>query len=84
MGAAAQARAFWSSRPAAPSACSETRWRPVAIAFAVLQLGGGGAELGLVLAARGIPHVLLLLVGRVLSDRYSRQRVLVLPARTRE
>lgn len=50
---------------------------PVAVAFAVLHVGGSAADLGLVLAARGVPQVLLLLFGGVIADRYSRQRVLV-------
>jgi MFS family permease len=50
---------------------------PVAVAFAVLHIGGSAADLGLVLAARGVPQVLLLLFGGVIADRYSRQRVLV-------
>lgn len=51
---------------------------PVAIAFAVLHIGGSPADLGLVLAARGLAQVVLLLFGGVLADRFSRQRVLVL------
>jgi len=50
---------------------------PVAVAFAVLHVGGSAADLGLVLAARGVPQVVLLLFGGVIADRYSRQRVLV-------
>jgi MFS family permease len=50
---------------------------PVAVAFAVLGIGGSATDLGLVLAARGVPQVLLLLFGGVIADRYSRQRVLV-------
>jgi MFS family permease len=51
---------------------------PVAVAFGVLHIGGDAADLGLVLAARGVPQVLLLLFGGVISDRYSRQRLLVI------
>jgi MFS family permease len=51
---------------------------PVAVAFAVLHIGGDAGDLGLVLAARGVPQVLLLLFGGVVSDRYSRQRLLVI------
>ncbi|WP_431950795.1 MFS transporter [Actinacidiphila sp. bgisy167] len=42
----------------------------VALAFAVLETGGGGTELGLVLAARILPLVLVLLAGGVLTDRW--------------
>jgi MFS family permease len=51
---------------------------PVAVAFGVLHIGGDAGDLGLVLAARGVPQVLLLLFGGVISDRYSRQRLLVI------
>ena len=51
---------------------------PVAVAFAVLELGGDASDLGLVLAARGVPMVLLLLFGGVISDRYPRDKVLVI------
>lgn len=67
-------RAFWVGRTV--SLLGNTL-APVVVAFAVLQLGGGAADLGLVLAARQVPQMVLLLLGGVLSDRYSRQRVLV-------
>jgi MFS family permease len=51
---------------------------PVAIAFAVLDLTGSAAALGLVLAARSIPEVVFLLVGGVIADRFDRARVLVI------
>jgi MFS family permease len=50
---------------------------PVAIAFAVLDLTGSAAALGLVLAARSIPEVVFMLVGGVIADRFDRARVLV-------
>lgn len=49
---------------------------PVALAFAVLSLGGGATGLGLVLAARALPSVLLVLVGGLLGDRYPRRMVM--------
>lgn len=49
---------------------------PVAIAFAVLDLTGSPAALGIVLAARSIPQVALMLIGGVISDRFDRSRVL--------
>lgn len=48
---------------------------PVALAFAVLDLSGSASALGLVLAARTIPMVLFLLLGGVVSDRFSRTTV---------
>jgi MFS family permease len=50
---------------------------PVAISFAVLDLTGSAAALGLVLAARSIPEVVFLLAGGVIADRFDRARVLV-------
>jgi hypothetical protein len=50
---------------------------PVAIAFAVLDLTGSAAALGVVLAARSVPQVVLMLVGGIISDRFDRSRVLV-------
>jgi MFS family permease len=50
---------------------------PVAIAFAVLELTGSPAALGIVLASRSIPQVVLMLLGGIISDRFDRSRVLV-------
>ncbi|WP_039055918.1 MFS transporter [Enterobacter sp. Bisph1] len=50
---------------------------PIALAFAVLDIGGSAAELGIVVAARSLFNVAFLLLGGVLADRYSRSRVLV-------
>lgn len=49
---------------------------PVALAFAVLDIGGTAADLGLVVAARSVFNVAFLLFGGVLADRYSRSLVL--------
>lgn len=49
---------------------------PIALAFAVLDIGGSAADLGLVVAARSLFNVAFLLVGGVLADRYSRRFVL--------
>jgi MFS family permease len=46
---------------------------PVALAFAVLDLGGSASELGLVVAAFALADVLTALFGGVLGDRVSRQ-----------
>jgi MFS family permease len=50
---------------------------PVAVAFAVLDLGGSASDLGLVLAARSVPMIVFVLVGGVIADRLPRQFVLV-------
>ncbi|WJD49502.1 MFS transporter [Enterobacter sp. PGRG2] len=50
---------------------------PIALAFAVLDMGGSATELGIVVAARSIFNVAFLLIGGVLADRYSRSMVLV-------
>jgi MFS family permease len=49
----------------------------VALAFAVLEVGGTAADLGLVFAAFSVPRVALFLAGGVWSDRLPRQRVMV-------
>lgn len=51
---------------------------PVALAFAVLELSGSATSLGLVLAAQALPLALLVLVGGVVGDRFSRQRIMVI------
>lgn len=50
---------------------------PIALAFAVLDIGGSATDLGLVVAARSLINVIFLLLGGVLADRYSRSLVLV-------
>lgn len=50
---------------------------PVALAFAVLDASDHPADLGVVLAANLVPHLLLLLVGGATADRFSRRTVLV-------
>lgn len=50
---------------------------PVALAFAVLHLTDSASALGVVLAARMAPHVVLLAVGGVIADRVPRNLVLV-------
>lgn len=49
----------------------------IASAFAVLDIGGDGGDVGLVAAARTVPLVLFLLVGGALADRLPRHRVMV-------
>ncbi|MEU5664002.1 MFS transporter [Streptomyces longwoodensis] len=49
----------------------------IAAAFAVLQAGGDGGDVGLVAAARTLPLVLFLLIGGAVADRLPRHRVMV-------
>ncbi len=49
----------------------------VALAFAVIELGGSASEVGLVLAASWAPLVVTVLAGGVLADRTSRRAVMV-------
>jgi predicted MFS family arabinose efflux permease len=49
----------------------------IALAFAVLELGGSATEVGIVLACRTVPLVATLLVGGVVADRVSRRAVMV-------
>ncbi|MGL6235160.1 MAG: MFS transporter [Segniliparus sp.] len=50
---------------------------PIALAFAVLEASHHNSDLGLVLAARSLALVLLVLFGGVLSDRYPRDKVVL-------
>ncbi|MGW7824697.1 MFS transporter [Streptomyces puniciscabiei] len=50
----------------------------VSLPFAVLQIGGGSDDLGLVLAARMLPQPLMALLGGTLTDRTSARRMMVL------
>ena len=49
----------------------------VALAFAVLEIGGSASSVGLVLAAGTLPLVASVLVGGVVADRISRRTVMV-------
>ncbi|EST21034.1 MFS transporter [Streptomyces roseochromogenus] len=49
----------------------------IAAAFAVLDAGGDGGDVGLVAAARTLPLVVFLLIGGTLADRVPRHRVMV-------
>ncbi|WP_217198325.1 MFS transporter [Streptomyces buecherae] len=49
----------------------------IAAAFAVLDAGGDGTDVGLVAAARTAPLVLFLLIGGAVADRLPRHRVMV-------
>lgn len=51
---------------------------PLALAYAVIEQGGGAGSLGLVLAANTVPTILFLLAGGLLADRLSRSRILFL------
>jgi MFS family permease len=49
----------------------------VALAFAVLELGGSASEVGLVLAAGWVPAVATVLAGGVVADRTSRRSIML-------
>lgn len=49
----------------------------VALAFAVLDLTGSAADLGIVFAARAIAQVAMMLIGGVAADRVSRRSVMI-------
>lgn len=49
----------------------------LALVFAVLDLGGSPTQLGLVLACRTVPLILLILFGGVIADRLPRHLVLI-------
>ena len=49
----------------------------VALAFAVIQIGGSATQVGTVLAMRSLPLIACLLIGGVVADRTSRRTVLV-------
>ncbi|OIK27556.1 MFS transporter [Streptomyces malaysiense] len=51
---------------------------PLALAYAVLEEGGGAGPLGLVLAVGTVPTILFLLMGGLFADRLSRSRMLFL------
>lgn len=73
--------------PASPLTSPDFRWlvsgiavsglgsamTPVALAFAVLDLGGSASQLGLVIAAFALADVVTILYGGVLGDRLPRQ-----------
>ena len=50
---------------------------PIALAFAVLDLTGSPADLGLVIAAGFVPQIVFILVGGVWADRLPRHYVMV-------
>lgn len=50
---------------------------PVAMSFAVLDAGHGASGLGLVLAAQSVPTIILLLLGGIAGDRWSRQSIMI-------
>jgi len=49
----------------------------IASAFAVLEAGGDGGDVGLVAASRTLPLVVFLLIGGAVADRLPRHRVMV-------
>lgn len=51
---------------------------PLALAYSVIDAGGGPGSLGLVLATNTVPTIVFLLAGGLLADRLSRSRMLFL------
>ncbi|MEW2619456.1 MFS transporter [Streptomyces sp. NPDC048106] len=51
---------------------------PLALAYSVIEEGGGAGSLGLVLAVNTVPTILFLLLGGLFADRLSRSRILFL------
>lgn len=68
-------RRFWTARVLSVTG---TSMAPVALAFAVLRLGGSAADLSLVLIMNVSSQILFVLLGGALADRLPRGRVLVL------
>ncbi len=54
-----------------------TAMAPIAIAFGVLELTGSTSDAAIVIAAPTITSIVVLLVGGVLADRTSRQRIII-------
>jgi MFS family permease len=54
-----------------------TAFAPIALAFAVLDIGGSATDLGLVVAASALPQVIFILVGGIWADRLLRHHVMV-------
>ena len=50
---------------------------PVAMSFAVIETGHGARGLGLVMAAQTVPTIILLLLGGILGDRWSRRSIMI-------
>jgi len=57
---------------------SGTAMAPIAMAFGVLELTGSTRDTGVVIAAPTLASIAILLIGGVLADRTSRQRLIVL------
>jgi hypothetical protein len=51
---------------------------PLALAFAVLQIGGGAGGIGIVLAVSMVSQMLMLLLGGAVADRAPRGRIMII------
>lgn len=51
---------------------------PLALAYAVIEQGGGAESLGVVLATNTVPTIVFLLAGGLFADRLSRSRLLLM------
>jgi MFS family permease len=70
-------REFHRFATAQATSLTGTAMASVATAFAVLATGRGGTGLGMVMAARILPLVLMLLVGGTAADRFGSRRVML-------
>ncbi|MEU0256055.1 MFS transporter [Streptomyces sp. NPDC006184] len=55
-----------------------TAMAPLALAYSVIEQGGGAGSLGLVLVMNTVPTIVFLLAGGLFADRLSRSRILFL------
>ncbi|MFJ7149279.1 MFS transporter [Streptomyces sp. NPDC100445] len=55
-----------------------TAMAPLALAYSVIEQGGGAGSLGVVLATNTVPTIVFLLAGGLFADRLSRSRILFL------
>src|SRR3954454_16703623 len=53
------------------------RMTAVVLPFAVLSIGGGATDVGIVAAAGFLPFIFLGLIGGVVADRIERRRILI-------
>ncbi|WP_370111829.1 MFS transporter [Streptacidiphilus sp. MAP12-33] len=76
-GATGLGRAFRRFAYAQAASLTGSAMASVALAYAVLATGHGGGALGVVMAARILPLVLVLLVGGTAADRFGSRRVML-------
>ena len=67
-------RLFWIGQTVSAAGTAITR---IALVFAILDLGGGAAEIGLITALQTVATMVFTLIGGVLADRMRRNRVML-------